>query len=116
MRAARAGSVWVREARPSRRRAASCGEMAKTPWQHCVQPARQTRGEPLRRVAEARAAVTIWMRSDVAFADLALGGAHARGEAAFERVYARRRRMSFRVSSIWATSSSFVELTSSLGQ
>src|ERR1035437_8835781 len=36
--------------------------MGKTPMQHWVQPGRQTRCGPLRRVASARAASTIWMR------------------------------------------------------
>jgi len=62
MRWARAGSVFLRLARPSRSRAASPWEMGKMPWQHCEQPGRQARCGPAREVASARARSTIWRR------------------------------------------------------
>jgi hypothetical protein len=57
MRANFSGSVWVREARPSRRRAASCARWGRRRCSiGCSRGGRQG-VEPLRRVAEARAAV-----------------------------------------------------------
>jgi hypothetical protein len=59
--AARRGSVASSSASPWRSRIASSWLMAKGPWQHCVQPLRQTSHSPLLRAASARATSTICM-------------------------------------------------------